>query len=102
MQNGQRLIVVVNGLKTRRERGDEARKLLEWGFRSFEPRLLFQPGESSARRRCIGGASSEVPLTCAAPVKVFLTARRPERLIAKIVYTGPLGPRWRQATRWRR
>ena len=39
-QNGQRLILVVAGLKTAAERAEESRKLLEWGFRSFEPRLL--------------------------------------------------------------
>ena len=35
VQNGLRLIVVVNGLKTAKERADEARKLLEWGFRAL-------------------------------------------------------------------
>src|ERR1700709_455237 len=32
VQNGERLIVVVNGLKTAAERAEEARKLLNWGF----------------------------------------------------------------------
>ena len=45
VQNGMRLIVVVNGAKTAKERADEAKKLLEWGFRNFEQRVLF------ARRR---------------------------------------------------
>jgi D-alanyl-D-alanine carboxypeptidase (penicillin-binding protein 5/6) len=90
MQDGQRLIVVVAGLKTPAERGDEARKLLEWGFHSFEPRLLFQPGEVVGAASVYGGASSEVPLTCDAPVKVFLTRGGQERLTAKIVYRGPL------------
>src|SRR5919112_5884863 len=40
VQNGLRLIVVVNGLKTASERANEARKLLEWGFRGFESRVL--------------------------------------------------------------
>ncbi len=41
MQNNQRLIVVVNGLKTARDRATEARKLLDWGFRAFDNRRLF-------------------------------------------------------------
>ena len=41
VQNGLRLIVVVNGLKTAKERGADAKKLLEWGFRTFEQRILF-------------------------------------------------------------
>jgi len=90
MQDGQRLIVVVAGLKTAAERGEEARKLLEWGFHSFEPRLLFQPGDVVGTASVFGGASSEVPLTCEAPIKVFLTRGGQERLTAKIVYRGPL------------
>src|SRR3712207_4139998 len=31
VQNGQRLILVVNGLKTGRDRANESRKLLDWG-----------------------------------------------------------------------
>jgi D-alanyl-D-alanine carboxypeptidase (penicillin-binding protein 5/6) len=45
VQNGQRLIVVVNGLKTGRDRANESRKLLDWGFRAFEPRELFAASE---------------------------------------------------------
>jgi D-alanyl-D-alanine carboxypeptidase (penicillin-binding protein 5/6) len=90
VQDGQRLIVVVAGLKTPAERGEEARKLLEWGFHSFEPRTLFQPGEVVGTASVFGGASSEVPLTCDGPVKVFLARGGQERLTAKIVYRGPL------------
>jgi D-alanyl-D-alanine carboxypeptidase (penicillin-binding protein 5/6) len=90
LQDGQRLIVVVAGLKTAPERGEEARKLLEWGFHSFEPRLLFQPGEVVGTASVFGGASSEVPLACDGPIKVFLTRGGQERLTAKIVYRGPL------------
>ncbi len=90
VQDGQRLIVVVAGLKTAAERGEEARKLLEWGFHSFEPRLLFQPGDVVGTASVYGGASSEVPLTCDGPIKVFLARGGQERLTAKIVYRGPL------------
>ena len=36
VQNGLRLIVVVNGLQTAKERADEGKKLLEWGFHDFQ------------------------------------------------------------------
>jgi len=41
VNSGLRLIVVGNGFKTMKERSDEMRKLLEWGFRAFESRPLF-------------------------------------------------------------
>ena len=36
VQNGIRLIVVVNGLEDSEDRASEAKKMLEWGFRNFE------------------------------------------------------------------
>lgn len=35
-KDGRRLILVENGLKTMRERGEEAQKMMYWGFRTFD------------------------------------------------------------------
>src|SRR5215468_7104893 len=40
VQNGTRLIVVVNGLEDPEDRASEVKKMLEWGFRNFETRTL--------------------------------------------------------------
>jgi D-alanyl-D-alanine carboxypeptidase (penicillin-binding protein 5/6) len=90
VQNGQRLIVVVNGLKTAADRAEESRKLLDWGFRSFDARTLFQPGDVVGQAQVYGGAQSEVPLVTERPVKVFAARGSGEKLTAKIVYQGPL------------
>jgi D-alanyl-D-alanine carboxypeptidase (penicillin-binding protein 5/6) len=37
VQNGHRLILVINGTRSEQERANEARKLLEWGFRAVGP-----------------------------------------------------------------
>jgi serine-type D-Ala-D-Ala carboxypeptidase (penicillin-binding protein 5/6) len=90
VQNGQRLIVVVNGLKNAQDRAEEARKLLQWGFRSFDPRTLFQPGDEIGYAQVYGGDKGEAQLTTDHPIKVFLTHGSDEKLTAKIVYQGPL------------
>ncbi len=90
VQNGQRLIVVVNGVKTAADRAEESRKLLSWGFRSFDARTLFQAGDVVGQAQVYGGAQGEVPLVAEKPVKVFATHGSGERLSAKIVYQGPL------------
>src|ERR1700689_2198888 len=41
VQNGVRLIVVVNGIESSEDRASEAKKMLEWGYRNFETRTLF-------------------------------------------------------------
>ncbi|WP_244645594.1 D-alanyl-D-alanine carboxypeptidase family protein [Salinarimonas ramus] len=92
VQDGQRLIVVVNGLDTARERANEARKLLEWGFRAFERRRLFEPGEVVGEAQVFGGASPYVALTASRPIEILLPRGDDQRLSARIVYEGPLMP----------
>jgi D-alanyl-D-alanine carboxypeptidase (penicillin-binding protein 5/6) len=90
LQNGQRLVVVVNGLKSDKERADEAKKLLDWGFRSFEQRILFAEGQTIGAAKVYGGASGHVPLVATGLARVMLPKSGPEKLIARIVYTGPV------------
>lgn len=90
VQSGQRLIVVVNGLKTARDRAQEARKLLEWGFRAFEPRRVFAEGEIVGEASVFGGEKSRVGLKARGPVSLLLPRGSGDRLSARIVYTGPL------------
>ncbi len=90
VQNGQRLIVVVNGLKTGRDRATEARKLLEWGFRAFERRQIFAAGETVGEASVYGGAKGRVALRSKDAVSLLLPRGGTERLAARIVYRGPL------------
>jgi serine-type D-Ala-D-Ala carboxypeptidase (penicillin-binding protein 5/6) len=90
VQNGLRLIVVVNGVATAKERADEAKKLLEWGFRNFEQRLLFAEGQTIGAAKVFGGASSRVDLAADGVVRVMLPKTGADKLIARIVYNGPV------------
>jgi D-alanyl-D-alanine carboxypeptidase (penicillin-binding protein 5/6) len=90
VQNGLRLIVVISGAKTPRERADEAKKLLEWGFRSFESRLLFAEGDTVGEAKVYGGSKGHVPLVSLKPVKLMVPRGMSEKIIARIVYTGPV------------
>jgi D-alanyl-D-alanine carboxypeptidase (penicillin-binding protein 5/6) len=90
LQNGLRLIVVVNGLKTAKERADEARKLLEWGFRNFDARLLFAEGQIIGEAKVYGGNKSGVALVSNRTVSLMVPRGVNEKIIARIVYRGPV------------
>jgi D-alanyl-D-alanine carboxypeptidase (penicillin-binding protein 5/6) len=90
VQNGQRLIVVLNGCKTAKDRAEEARKLLQWGFRAFEPKTIFVAGEPIGSAKVFGGERGDVPLLAGGPVKILLPRGSGEKLSGRIVYTGPL------------
>jgi D-alanyl-D-alanine carboxypeptidase (penicillin-binding protein 5/6) len=90
VQDGQRLILVVNGYKTAAERSEDSRRLLNWGFRGFDVRIFYQPGDVVGQAEVYGGVESSVPLTPLAPVKVFVPKVGADKMAAKIVYSGPL------------
>lgn len=98
VQNGQRLIVVVMGARSLQERSNEARKLLDWGFRSFELRDLFQENEAIGDVSVYGGAEGSVPVTAQKLVRLLLPRGQSDRVSAQIVYQGPLRAPVRQGT----
>ncbi len=90
VQDDLRLIVVVMGAKSEKERADEARKMLDWGFHSFESRVLFAEGQTVGEAKVFGGAESYVPLVGPGIVRVMVPKSGGERLLARIVYEGPV------------
>lgn len=87
---GNRLVVVINGLKTRRERAEEGRKLISWGFRTFDPKDLFAAGETVGTASVYGGDIGRVPLVAKTKVRVLVPRGSRERLTGRIEYIGPL------------
>jgi len=90
VQDGLRLIVVVNGAKTDKERADDAKRLLEWGFRNFEQRIIFAEGQLLGTAKVFGGDTGHVPLLADGPVTIMVPKAGAGRLIARIVYNGPV------------
>jgi serine-type D-Ala-D-Ala carboxypeptidase (penicillin-binding protein 5/6) len=90
VQNGIRLIVVINGLDDPDDRAQEAKKMLEWGFRNFEARALFAENQQVGYAKVFGGESRSVKLTSSQAIKVMVPKNGSEKLIARIVYNGPV------------
>ena len=90
VRDGLRLIVVVNGLEDPDDRASEAKKLLEWGFRNFETRAVFAAEQPFGSVKVFGGDSTSVQVVSPAPVKVMVQKNGSDKLIARIIYNGPL------------
>ena len=103
VQDNLRLIVVITGARSDKERAEEARKMLEWGFHGFEARVLFAEGQTVGEARVFGGDTRYVPLIAPGTISVMMPRNGGEHLLARIVYSGPVpapvskGPKHRQA-----
>jgi D-alanyl-D-alanine carboxypeptidase (penicillin-binding protein 5/6) len=82
--------VVVNGLKSEKERADEAKKLIEWGFNNFTTGLLFAEGTVIASAKTYGGDQGSVPLVTSRDIKLMVPKGASARILARVVYSGPV------------
>ena len=90
VRDGQRLIVVINGTKSAKARAEEARKLIDWGFRAFEKTVIFDEGEVVADAKVYGGTQRSVGLTGNGPIELLLPRGSRDRIRAHVVYQAPV------------
>jgi serine-type D-Ala-D-Ala carboxypeptidase (penicillin-binding protein 5/6) len=90
VQNGRRLILALYGARTAKERAEEARRLMQWGFRAFEAKTLYAAGDVVGKVRVYGGESGDVPLVATKAVTLLVARDGSEKLTGSIVYRGPL------------
>jgi D-alanyl-D-alanine carboxypeptidase (penicillin-binding protein 5/6) len=86
----QRLILVVNGLDSKKERLNESRRLLEWGFKNFKPFRLFDAGEKVSDALVWGGTQHYVPLVGDGDIDLLLPVTATGAVSAEIIYDGPI------------
>ena len=86
----ERLIAVLTGMKSKKERREEARKIMNWGFRAFTSRRIYDPDEEVAYASVFGGDKSEVMLVSERPVSLFMPRAQQGRLKARVYYDGPI------------
>lgn len=91
-QGGRRLVAVVHGLQSMRERTEEARKLLTWGTRAFERLTPYPAGHIVGQADVYGGETPTVGLVGQGEIALYLPRGSRQCLSASISYTGPLLP----------
>jgi D-alanyl-D-alanine carboxypeptidase (penicillin-binding protein 5/6) len=89
-RGNQRLLLVVTGLESAKDREAEARKLLDWGFKSFRPFRLFDEGEKISDALVWGGTKHYVPLVGNGNINVILPSNATGKVAAAVVYDGPI------------
>lgn len=90
VRDGQRLILVVNGLPNVNARSEEAERLLEWGFREFETYALYDAGATVETARVWQGKAETVPLVPASDIALTLRRAAREGLEVSVRVTEPV------------
>ena len=89
-KNGRRLIMVVNGLKTMKERGDESLRLMNWGFREFSNYAVLKENVKVVSVPVWLGETKSVPAVPAKGLTLTLPKGRQKDIVAHLKYKTPL------------
>ena len=89
-RDGRRLILVVNGLGSVRERRTESQKLLDWGFREFDNYDLFTKDETVGSANVWLGAETKVDLVSDKDILLTLPRSARNDMKVSVVYEGPI------------
>lgn len=90
LRNGRRLIVVINGSKSIREREAEARRLLDMGYREFKSYQLVAANTPVAEANVWGGSKDTVAVTVKEPLKVVMAADARRNMKVTLRYDSPI------------
>ncbi len=87
---GRRLVMVLNGMKSSRERKREARKLIEWGFREYDNYKIFDKGETVTDIDVWLGKDSRLSAFIKDEIKITVRRADSEKVKTILRYEEPL------------
>jgi D-alanyl-D-alanine carboxypeptidase (penicillin-binding protein 5/6) len=90
VRGDRRLVLVVNGLLSKKERSREPERLLEWGFREFGNYALLGAGEIVEEAAVWLGTEPTVSLMIENELKLTLHKKARREMKVKISYQGPI------------
>ncbi|HIA22397.1 MAG: D-alanyl-D-alanine carboxypeptidase DacC [Alphaproteobacteria bacterium MarineAlpha9_Bin5] len=90
LRNDRRLILVLTGLDSARQRAIEGERLLDYGFRKFNNYELFTSGETVESADVWLGDFSQVPLVIEDTLTVTLPRDSRDKLQVSVVFESPI------------
>lgn len=90
VRGDRRVIVVVSGLPTMKDRASESERLVEWAFREFNNYKLFSAGEKVDDADVWLGGEAKVAMTVADDLTVTLPRRARRDMKVTVTYDRPI------------
>lgn len=89
-QGDRRVIFVITGIDTARERAQESQAIVNWAFRQFAIREVGQAGDQFAEAPVWMGAEPTVGLVASEDLSILMPALATGDIEADVVFTGPV------------
>lgn len=89
-QGDRRVIFVITGLASEKDRAEEAERIVSWAFRQFVEKTLVKAGTRVTEAEVWMGSVDRIGLVPASDVRLLVPALVQEGTTADVSYTGPL------------
>ncbi len=90
IKDNRRVIVVINGLESEKDRREEATRLLQWGLGNFTETTLFTKGEELDRAPVYLGLAGSVGLKAKETVDILIPVLSKSDIKVDVSYSAPL------------
>ena len=90
IRGGRRLVAVLNGMPTKKARGRDAERLLDWGFREFNNYTLFEKGAKVSTAPVWMGTESSVSLVLPDALTLTLPVKARRKMVVKVAINSPV------------
>ena len=90
IRNGRRLVLILNGLKTSRQRSLESERILDWGYRVFSNYKIFKPGQIVTHAKVWMGDKSRLGLVLDKGLVMSLRKNIIDKINIKAVFNEPV------------
>ena len=90
IRKNRRLILVINGLPTKKSRAVESERILDWGFREFNNYALFKAGETVTEAQIWLGEHGSVPLLIERDLIITLSRKVRRGMKVKVAMETPV------------
>jgi serine-type D-Ala-D-Ala carboxypeptidase (penicillin-binding protein 5/6) len=90
IRKDRRLVLVINGLPTKKARSTEPERLLDWGFREFDNYALFKAGETVTDAQVWMGNVGSIPLVIEKELVLTLPRKARRGMKVKVAMKTPV------------
>jgi D-alanyl-D-alanine carboxypeptidase (penicillin-binding protein 5/6) len=90
VQDGRRIIFVLTGLDSTKQRAEESEAVVNWAYRHFEARTLAPANQPIAQANVWMGSQPHVDLVGAQDLTALLPVLTDKSIDAHVVYEGPI------------
>jgi D-alanyl-D-alanine carboxypeptidase (penicillin-binding protein 5/6) len=90
VRENRRIIMVLSGMKSMKERSQESERLIEWAFREFGGYTLFKAGDKVEEANTWLGEQPKVALTLEHDATVSVLRRYRKDMKVSVAYTNPV------------